>query len=387
MAVGQSRITVRPVVTRRDLERFIRVPFWLHQHQPNWVPPLIADRRRFLNRKKNPFFKHGDAQYFLCERDGDVLGRITAQFDEHWDEHQGGNDGMFGFFESAEDPGVAAALVDAARGWLADHGRERMIGPMDFTTNDECGVLIDAFDEPPIVLTPWHPPYYLPLLESTGMTKIVDTQMWSLMLGDMHPDAAGYGFSRLVERSAELCETRNRVTVRNMRRKDIEAEILRFTEVYNDAWSDNWGFVPVTEDDVAFQVRNLRPLLDENWAYVAERDGEVLGAGLSLPDVNQVLARMGGRLLPFGWLTFLLGKRKIDRVRIFALGVKSGYRHLGIDAALYVKHLRSGRSDENPIWRGEAGWILETNRAMNKGMVAMGGTVSRRYRFLEVPVR
>lgn len=383
---GQARINVRPVRNRRDLERFIRVPFWLHQHQPNWVPPLIVDRRRFLDRRKNPFFKHGDAEYFLCERDGDVVGRITAHYDEHWDRHQGGSDGMFGFFEASDDPDAVAAMIEAARGWVAEQGRERMLGPMDFTTNDECGVLIDAFDEPPIVLTPWHPPYYLPLLEQAGLKKAKDIQMWRLMLGEMHADSRGFGFSSLVHRAAELCETRNRVTVRNMRRKDIKAEILRFVEVYNEAWAHNWGFVPVTEDDVAFQVRNLRPLLDEDWAFVAERDGEVLGAGLSLPDVNQVLARMGGRLLPLGWLTFLLGKRKIDRVRVFALGVKPAYRHLGIDAALYVKHLESGHSTGNAVREGEAGWILEDNRAMNKGMVAMGGEVSRRYRLLEMPV-
>jgi ribosomal protein S18 acetylase RimI-like enzyme len=158
----------------------------------------------------------------------------------------------------------------------------------------------------------------------------------------------------------------------------------RFMEVYNAAWSENWGFVPLTEDEVAFQVRNLKPILDEDWAFVAERDGEVLGAGLTLPDINQVLAKMGGRLLPLGWLQFLLGRRKINRVRVFALGVKPEYRHLGIDAALYVKHLEAGISEKNAVWWGETGWVLENNRAMNKGMVAMGGKVTRRYRIFEL---
>ncbi len=384
--MSTNGISVRPVEGRLDLERFIRVPFWLHQHEPMWVPPLIVDRRRFLNKRKNPFFKHGEAEYFLCERDGEVVGRITAQIDEHWDEHQGGNDGMFGFFECRNDPAAVAALVEAASEWLRERARTRMLGPMDFTTNDECGLLIDAYDKPPIVLTPWQPPYYLTLLESTGMSKAKDVQMWSLILGELHPDAAGRGFSDLVHRAAAICEGRNRVTVRNMRRRDIKAEIGRFMEVYNAAWSENWGFVPITDDDVAFQARNLRPILDENWAFVAERDGEVLGAGLTLPDVNQVLAKMGGRLLPLGWLKFLLGRGKIDRVRVLALGVKPEYRHLGIDAALYVKHLESGTGDATPVSQGETGWILEDNRQMNKGMVAMGGKVTRRYRFLELPL-
>jgi GNAT superfamily N-acetyltransferase len=381
-----SRISIRAVKSRRDLERFIRVPFWLHQYQPMWVPPLIAERRRFLNQRKNPFFGHAEAEYFLCERDGEVVGRVTAQIDEHWDEFQGGNDGMFGFFDSPNDPAVANALVETARDWLSERGRTRMLGPMDFTTNDECGLLIDAYDQPPIVLTPWHPPYYLPLLESTGMSKAMDVQMWSLVLGEMHPDSAGMGFSTVIQKAAAMCEGRNRVTIRNMRRRDIEAEIGRFVEVYNEAWSDNWGFVPIGDDDVAFQARNLRPILDENWAFIAERDGEVLGAGLTLPDINQVLAKMGGRLLPIGWLKFLLGRRKIDSVRVFALGVKPEYLHLGVGAALYIKHLEAGMSDDNAIWRGETGWILETNRAMNKAMISMGGKVTRRYRFFELPL-
>jgi len=384
--VSTNRISVRPVQSRRDLERFIRVPFWLHQFEPMWVPPLIMERRRFLNKRKNPFFNHGEAEYFLCEREGEVVGRITAQRNDAWDEKHGGKDGMFGFFDSVNDRDVATALVEAAKGWLSERGRKRMLGPMDFTTNDECGLLINAYDELPIVLTPWHPPYYLPLLESTGMTKAMDVQMWSLKLGEMHADSMGDGFSKVIYKGAEMCEGRNRVTVRNMRKRDLEAEIGRFVEVYNAAWSDNWGFVPIGDDDVAFTVRNLRPILDEKWAFVAERDGVVLGAGLTLPDINQVLVKMGGRLLPLGWLKFLIGRGKIDRVRVFALGVKPEYRHLGVDAALYVKHLEEGRNPDNHIWRGETGWILEDNRQMNKGMVAMGGRVTRRYRFFELPL-
>jgi GNAT superfamily N-acetyltransferase len=370
-------LEVRPVRGRIDLERFIRVPFWLHQREPMWVPPLIFERRQFLNRRKNPYFEHAEAELFLCERDGEPVGRISAQVDERWDEYQGGNDGMFGFFDAPNDPDVARALVETAAGWLRDRGRERALGPMDFTTNDECGLLVDGYEHPPIVLTPWHPPYYKELIEATGMSKEMDLLMWNLALNEFY---AGDSFDPTIHRVAKKCESKHGVTIRKMRRNDLEAEIGRFMEVYNAAWSRNWGFVPVTDEEVAFYARNLRPILDENWAFIAERDGEVLGAALSLPDVNQVLAEMGGRLLPLGWLKFLLGKRRIDRVRVFALGVKPEYQILGVAAALYVRHLEAGYSDADAIWHGETGWILETNMPMNRGMERMGGHVTRRYR-------
>ena len=172
-------VTVRPVSGKRDLNAFIRVPFRLHGGTP-WVPPLIMERKEFLDREKNPFFDHAEAEYFLAERDGEPVGRITAHVDERWTQFQGGNDGMFGFFESENDPETATALVEAATGWLRARGRERMLGPMDFTTNDECGILIEGYERLPLVLEPWHPPYYRELLEALGMTKSMDLLMWEL---------------------------------------------------------------------------------------------------------------------------------------------------------------------------------------------------------------
>jgi hypothetical protein len=165
-----TTVNVRPVRGRRDLDAFIRVPFRLHRGTP-WVPPLIMERREFLNREKNPFFAHGEAGYFLAERDGEVVGRITAHVDERWTQHNGGNDGMFGFFECERNPETAKALMDAATGWLRERGRERMLGPMDFTTNDECGLLVEGFDLDPFVLEPWHPPYYQELVEGLGSPR------------------------------------------------------------------------------------------------------------------------------------------------------------------------------------------------------------------------
>jgi len=339
------------------------------------------ERREFLNREKNPFFAHGEAEYFLAERDGEVVGRITAHVDERWTQHNGGNDGMFGFFECERSPETAKALMDAATGWLRERGRERMLGPMDFTTNDECGLLVEGFDLHPLVLEPWHPPYYQELVEGLGLAKAMDLLMWRLELGQLKQ---GDRFHDLIHQAAETSAKEHGVVIRHMRKRDLEAEVMRFMEVYNEAWDRNWGFVPVSEEEVRFQAKNLKPILDENWAMIAERDGEVVGAALTLPDVNQVLKGMNGRLLPLGWLRFMTGRRKVDRVRVFALGVKPQYQHFGVAAALYVEHVQVAARVRQK-W-GEMGWILEVNEPMNRAMEGMGGEVVKRYRLYERPL-
>jgi GNAT superfamily N-acetyltransferase len=374
-----GKLTVRPVRGRRDLTRFIKLPFKLHRDSDRWVPPLVSERRRFLDRRKNPYFEHAEAEYFLAERDGEVVGRVTAQIDSRWDEYQGGNDGMFGFFETTNDIAVARALIGAAAEWLRERGRERILGPMDFTTNDECGLLIEGYDIPPMILQPWHPPYYRELVESQGLAKRIDLLMWKLTMGELKETDE---FHPLIHAAAEKSEHEHGVRIRNMRKRDLEAEMRRFMEVYNVAWGPNWGFVPVTDEGVAFQARNLKPILREEWAMIAEKDGEVVGAACTLPDINQVLAKMNGRLLPFGWLTFLRERPKIDRVRVFALGVKPEYQHWGVAAALYVRHIETAAEVGMP--GGETGWILETNEPMNRAMEGMGGEIVKRYRLYEL---
>jgi hypothetical protein len=371
-------VTVRPVKNRRELKRFVKVPFGLHRDQPQWVPPLIFERMQFLDRSRNPYFEHAEAEYFIAERDGEPVGRITAQIDQRWDEYQGGKDGMFGFFETANDPAVAAALLDSASEWLGDRGRARILGPMDFTTNDEVGILIDGYELRPMILQPWHPPYYRELIEGRGFGKTMDLYMWFLALGELKQ---GDQFDPAIHAAAQKALEEEGITIRNMRKRELEAEVRRFMDVYNEAWGDNWGFVPITDAEVRFQAANLKQVLDEKWAFMAEKDGEVIGAALTLPDINQVLAKLNGRLLPVGWLRFLLGKRGIDRVRVFALGVKHAYRHTGVAAGLYLKHLEAADPDGVPA--GETGWILEVNEPMNRAMEGMGGTIVKRYRIYE----
>jgi len=370
-------LTVRTVSGRRDLDAFIDVPFRLRENDPQWVPPLRFERRAFLDRKKNPWFEHAEAELFICERDGEPVGRITAHIDRRWDEYQGGSDGMFGFFEVANDPEAAKALLDSATEWVKARGRERILGPMDFTMNDECGILIEGYEEPSMILEPWHPPYYRELIEGCGMEKRIDLLMWELWFGQLEQ---GESFTPMIHAAAEHSRKEG-VVVRNMKRSDMEAEVTRFMEVYNVAWGKNWGFVPITEAEVRFQAKNLKPVLDENWAMIAEKDGEVVGAALTLPDVDQALTKMKGRLLPTGWVHFARRKRYIDRLRVFALGVLPQHQHLGVAAALYERHLHSAETFGPP--GGHMGWILETNKPMNRAMEGMGGKVVQRYRIYE----
>jgi len=370
-------LQIRPVEGRRDLDAFIKLPYRLRVGDPQWVPPLLFERRQFLDRRKNPWFEHAEAQYFLAERDGAVVGRISAQIDHRWDSYQGGSDAMFGFFDAEDDPEVAAALIGAASGWARERGRARLLGPMDFTTNDECGLLIEGYDEPSMILEPWHPPYYRELIEGQGLEKTIDLFMWELWFGDLKE---GEQFAPMIHAAAEHSREQG-VVVRQMRKREMEAEVTRFMEVYNVAWGRNWGFVPITEAEVKFQAKNLKPVLDENWAMIAEKDGEVVGAALTLPDVDQALARMKGRILPIGWWHFLRRKRFITQLRVFALGVLPQHQHLGVAAALYERHLETAQ--QHGPRGGHMGWILETNKPMNRAMEGMGGRIVQRYRLYE----
>jgi GNAT superfamily N-acetyltransferase len=369
-------VQIRPVRSRKELDTFIKLPFRLYAGQPHWIPPLISERRQFLDRSKNPFFEHGEAEYFLAWRDGRPVGRVTAQVDRNLHAFQDNRWGQFGFFDAEDDQEAATALVDQAEAWVREKGCDRLVGPFDFTSNDECGVLVEGFDRDPVILMNWTHRHYPALLEGAGLTKAMDTLMWSLDVINrdrVHP---------AIWEMAEKVQTEHGITCRGMRKRDLEAEVGRFLEVYNEAWERNWGFVPLTESEVRHYAKQLRPLLDENWAMIAETpDGRVAGAALSLPDYNQVFKRMNGRLLPFGWAKFLLYRRKIDRVRVFALGVKKEFQHTGVAARFYQMHYDA--AERTPQSIGETGWILETNKPMNRAMEGMGGHVVSRYRIYE----
>jgi GNAT superfamily N-acetyltransferase len=368
-----SGLEVRPVHSKGDLRRFIKLPFRLYASEPNWVPPLIFERKQFLDRGKNPWFKHAKAEYFMAWRGDRVVGRITAQVDANYQAFHEDRCGQFGFFECEDDQEAATALVTAATDWLRAEGCTEFFGPCDFTTNDECGVLIEGHERTPLILSPWTHPYYTRLLEGAGLSKQMDLLMWELHISDrekVHP---------AIWEMAARVESEHGVHTRFIRLKDFKAEVQRFLEVYNGAWERNWGFVPVTDqEEVQHYAKTLRPVLSKDWMYFAEKDGETVGAALTLPDFNQVLMRMNGRLLPFGWLKALWYRRKIDRVRVFALGVKRGWQHTGIAAKFYEMHFDA--AERTAQKGGEMGWILETNEPMNRAMEGMGGRVVRRFR-------
>jgi len=369
-------VEVRPVQSKRDLRRFIKLPWRLYSNAGQWVPPLVYERRRHLDRRRNPFFEHAEAEYFLAWRDGEPVGRISAHVDHRLNEVHDNRWGQFGFFECEDDPEAARALLDAAEEWLRARDRDRMVGPADFTTNHECGLLVEGHDRRPQILENWHHPYYRGLLEQEGLEKAMDLFKWELYV-----DVALEQTLPVIWELSEKLEPEHGIKIRHYRKRDHAAEVRRFMELYNAAWEKNWGFVPLTDEEVAHYGREMKPLLDENWAMVAEKDGEPIGMALTLPDYNQVLARLNGRLLPFGWLKALRARKEIDQVRVFVLGVRPEYQHTGVAAGLYVEHYRMAQ--ETPQKGGEMGWILESNTAMNRAMEAMGGRIVKRYRLYE----
>jgi hypothetical protein len=340
------------------------------------VPPLRLERHLFLMRSQNAFFSHGDAQLFLARRDGRVVGRISAQYDDNFNAHHGNRWGMFGFLELEHDPEILPALLEAAATWLRAHDRDRMVGPMDFTMNDESGVMVEGFERRPFVKQPWHPPYYAALCEQAGLAKAVDLFMWELVIADRSK------ILPVVFKLAEDVQPRHGIRIRRMSRRSLRRDMDRFAEVYNEAWSENWGFVPYSKRDLDVYAQELQLVFDRNWFMVAETEqGETAAVAITVPDVNQVLAKMNGRLLPLGWWHYLRRARTIDRVRVGFLGVKPAYQHTGVAAALYVEHFDT--AVHRPQKWGEMGWILETNRNMNRAMEAMGGRIVRRFRVYE----
>ena len=370
-------VDVRSVSRGRDLRRFIDLPFRLHANHPLWVPPLRLERRLFLNRRLNAFFSHGEAEYFLARRAGRVVGRITAQVNHAFNEYQGKRWGWFGFFEVEDDQEAADALLDTAAAWLRARGMERIVGPADFSMNDESGIVVEGHELRPMLRQPWHPPYYQRLVEQAGMSKAIDLLMWNLEVTQRERVLP------VIWELAGKVESEHGIRVRPMRRRHLRRDLDSFAEVYNSAWSNNWDFVPYSKKDLDALAQELQLVFDKHWAMIAERidTGEVVGMALTFPDINGALAKMNGRLLPFGWWHFLNKGRLTDRVRVGFLGVKPEYQHTGVAARMYELHFDAAAV--RPQSGGEMGWILETNTAMNRAMEAMGGRVVKRYRVYE----
>jgi GNAT superfamily N-acetyltransferase len=370
-------VEIRSVSGGSDLKRFIDLPYRLHANHPLWVPPLKLERRLFLSRRMNAFFTHGEAEYFLALRDGRVVGRVSAHVNQAFNDFQQKRWGWFGFLEFEDDQEVVAALLDAAATWLRARGEQNMVGPASFTMNDDSGVLVEGYELKPMIAQPWNPPYYQQRLEQAGMTKAMDLLMWSLDVenrDDVMP---------VLWELADKVESDHGIRVRPMRRWQLRKDMDAFAEVYNSAWSKNWDFVPYSKKDLDAFAQELQIVFDKHWFMIAEKidTGEVVAMAITIVDVNELLAKMNGRLLPFGWWYLLNKGRLIKKLRVGFLGVKPEYQHTGVAARLYQLHYDA--AEARPQHGGEMGWILETNTSMNRGMEAMGGKVVKRYRMYE----
>ncbi|KAB2967378.1 MAG: N-acetyltransferase [Thermoanaerobaculia bacterium] len=373
MAPSPAAIEVRPVRTRRDRRRFVRLPWRIYRDTPAWVPPLEIERMDFIDRRKNAFFRHSDAELYLAEREGEPVGRIAAiENRRHLETYRDGT-GFFGFFESIDDPSVARALVAKASDWARARGLARLRGPMSFTINDECGLLLDAFELPPVLLMSYNPPYYRPLLEDLGFRKAQDLWAYRLDAPERVPERLG--------RLARAVAARG-ISVRKLDFSRFDEEVALVHRIHSQAWASNWGAVPLTVEEMRALARELKPLADRDLVFLAEDGGEPVGVSVTVPDINQALPAARGRLLPFGLVRLLLARRRIDAVRVLILGVLPGHRFRGVDAALYARTMEEAIR-KGYRW-GELSWVLESNPAMNSAAEFLGATRYKTYRIYDL---
>jgi hypothetical protein len=369
-------VAVRPARSFRDVGAFIDLPNRLHAGTP-FVPQLKLERRLYLSRRPRLGTYAGriDWELFLAERDGRVVGRISAQIDNAYNKYHEETRGWFGFFDCEDDSEAAAALVAAAEDWLRTRGMSRMTGPADFTMNDESGIVIEGHELAPMLRQPWHPPYYQRLLEGAdvALDKEVDLLMWELDISDREQ------MLPILPELAKDAREKHNVTIRRMSRRHLRRDMDIFGEIYNRAWRRNFGFVPYGPEDLDQYANELQIAFNRDWMMVAEVGDEPIAIAMTFPDLNQAQRKMNGKLLPLGWWHFLRRNSYIDRVRVGFLGVKPKFQHTGAAAALYVEHFDTSERHKH-IKGGEMGWILETNRAMNRGMEAMNGRIVKKYR-------
>jgi GNAT superfamily N-acetyltransferase len=360
-----------------DLDRFLRVPDVIYRDDPLWVAPLRSELRRVLSND-NPFFEHADAELFIASRGGRVVGRIAAIVDHRHNELRGERTASFGFFECEKDPATARALFTAVERWAARRHMTRLRGPMNPSMNEECGLLIDGFESPPMFMTTYNPRYYVGLIESHGFRKAKDLWAYHLEPTEGHVARLATFNERARRRMPEL-------VVRPLRRRDFDAEVARMKAIYNASWEDNWGFVPLTDKEFAFMAARLAPLIVEELALIAEIAGEPIGLMLSLPDYNQALKPLHGRLWPLGWLKFRRGVRAIRSGRTVLFGVKRAYRSRGIETIMLAQSFRWAL--ERGFGNLEQSWVVEDNTMTHRYLETLGARVYKTYRIYEASVR
>ncbi|HET6364162.1 MAG: N-acetyltransferase family protein [Nitrospirota bacterium] len=365
---------IEQVSDKKGLDLFILFPWKVYQGNPNWVPPLISEMK-FMLGDKNPFFHHAEAAYFLARKDGVVVGRIAAIVDRNHINIHKEQAGFFGFFECLRDVAIAQGLLNAAAAWLRERDIEIMRGPMNPSVNDECGFLLDGFDSPPMIMMTYTPQYYLDYMERSGLTKSKDLFAYISIIKDV---SAG---GRLEKLASGVRARVPGLTIRPANMKQFQRELETVKDIYNSAWSHNWGYVPMTDEEIESMAKRLKPLIVPELLIMAEVNGSPAAFFMAVPDYNQVLSKINGRMGPVGIMKFLWYSRKIRDIRVLTMGVKEEYRKRGIEGLLYLESFKAAM--KKGYERAEMSWILEDNVLMQRGCELMGGKLYKKYRIYE----
>jgi hypothetical protein len=369
-----DRADIVPVTDAGGVRQFIRFPWKVYRENRFWVPPLIVDIKKLLDKKNHPFFEHSSADFFIAVRRGEVVGRIAAILNENHNRHHNEKTAFFGFFESIPDQGVASALLDQAARWARDRGMLQLRGPTNYSTNETAGILFEGFDSPPCLMMPYNPRYYPGLIETAGFEKAMDLYAWWLLTEK--------GLNPKILRVGERVLKEAGINVRTLDMKNFWDDVEVLKTIYNDAWSTNWGFVPMTDAEFKHLARDLKTIVDPRIVLIAEKNGKPVAFSLALPDFNQALAKINGRLLPFGLPRLVYYGRRIRQVRVLALGIaKQVQNWSGLGAALYYESFRRGV--EAGYRSCEFSWTLENNDLINRSMRLFGAEIYKRYRIYQ----
>ncbi|MCH8125229.1 N-acetyltransferase [candidate division KSB1 bacterium] len=366
-------IIVKPVSSKVDKRKFILLPWDIYKDDSNWVAPLIMDQKKLLDTNKNPFYQHAQIQCFLAYKSNEIVGRIAAIINDNHNNFHQENTGFFGFFESRNDPNISKALFEAAESWIREKGMVRMRGPVNPSINDTCGLLVDAFDSPPVVMMTYNPSYYSQLFESFGLQKSKDLLAYYLSKTNIELGK--------IKRVVSIIKKKYNIELRSIDMKHFKRDVNIVKDVYNEAWEKNWGFVPMTDAEMDHMAKELKPIIIPELALFAFINDQPVGFSLSLPDLNQALAKINGRLIPFGLPKILWYSRKIDMIRVIILGIRKKFRKSGIDSLFYLETYSRGVNIG--MSRGEFSWILEDNYPMRHTLEKIGSKIYKTYRIFD----
>jgi len=372
-----ASVEISLVKTNSELMDFIKCQWQFYKNDPYWVPPLIMDRKKILNKQKNPFFQHAEADFFLAKRNGKIVGRIAAIKNDLHNKHHNDKVGFFGFFECENNQETANALFDTAKKWLIEKGMTHMRGPANPSSNDEYGMLIDGFEDPPRLLMTYNPKYYLNLCDNYGFYKAKDLFAYKL-------ENKKVVSSEKLKRVAEIAQKRSGIKVTSLNMKNFKTELEKVKYVYNKAWAPNWGFIPMTDQEIDAMAKDLKPLVEPSLVLFGEINNEIVGFALVMLDYNQLFKDMNGHLFPFNFIKLMTKKKEITWARVITLGLIPAFQKRGLDAVFYWEIVN--RAHALGLNLGEASWILEDNEMMNRGAQVMNGAVYKKYRIYEIAV-